>query len=387
MDRLKKEQFFKILEKYQAGNATPEEIIFLDAYYEAFGLRKDYTSRLEDADRIVLREALYQKLHNHIATGKLQPGVLKLSQYWYRVAAAAVVLIFLSAVFFIYHRNLQNDKNQQSAQNIIKPGSNNAILILANGQRISLTDALKGQVAVQKGIKITKSANGQLVYEPTEDAIDNDSSPQYNTVEAPAGGQWQVKLPDGSVVFLNALSSITYPTRFTGNQRKIALKGEAYFEITHNKTMPFRVISQGQMVEVLGTHFDVMAYADEKMMKTTLLEGSVKVSDHEQTIRLTPGQQAQVSQSSISVIGNVDLEEVTAWKNGYFKFNENIESIMSKVSRWYNIDVVYQVKPDPQLTFSGKISRARNLSAILKMLEFNGDIHFKTEGRRVTVTK
>ena len=151
--------------------------------------------------------------------------------------------------------------------------------------------------------------------------------------------------------------------------------------------MPFRVISQGQMVEVLGTHFDVMAYADEKMMKTTLLEGSVKVSDHEQTIRLTPGQQAQVSQSSISVIGNVDLEEVTAWKNGYFKFNENIESIMSKVSRWYNIDVVYQVKPDPQLTFSGKISRARNLSAILKMLEFNGDIHFKTEGRRVTVTK
>jgi transmembrane sensor len=386
MDQLKKEHFLKILKKYQAGDATSEEINFLNAYYDAFDLRKDYTSSLEDTDRIELKKVLYQKLQSHIATGKPQISVFKLSRYWYRIAAAAIVLIFFSAGLLIYH-NHQSDKNQQSAKNIIKPGGNKAILTLSNGQKISLTDALNGQVAVQKGIKITKTADGQLVYEATDNTANDNSDPQYNTVEAPAGGQWQVKLPDGSLVFLNALSSITYPTRFIGNERKIALKGEAYFEIAHNKAMPFRVTSQAQMVEVLGTHFDVMAYADEKMMKTTLLEGSVKISDHEQTIILTPGQQAQVSQSGISITDNVDLEDVIAWKNGYFKFNENIESIMSKIARWYNVDVVYQLKPDPELTFSGKISRARNLSAILKMLEFNGDVHFKVEGRRITVTK
>src|SRR6185503_833259 len=156
---------------------------------------------------------------------------------------------------------------------------------------------------------------------------DVNASLEYNTVEAPVGGQWQVILPDQSKVWLNALSSITYPTRFTGGERRVKISGEAYFEVAHNKAMPFRVESLGQTVEVLGTHFNVMAYADERLIKTTLLEGSVKISDHGKMELLKPGQQAQVSAANIKVTDDVDLEDVVAWKNGYFKFNENLESI------------------------------------------------------------
>jgi ferric-dicitrate binding protein FerR (iron transport regulator) len=210
---------------------------------------------------------------------------------------------------------------------------------------------------------------------------------EYNTIEAPAGGQWQVKLPDGSLIFLNASSSITYPIRFVGNERRVHIIGEAYFEIAHNKEIPFQVESRGQIVEVLGTKFNVTAYADEKIIRTTLLKGSVKIITNSESKLLKPGQQAQVSGNKFEITSDVDLEEIVAWKNGYFKFNESLESIMAKISRWYDVDVEYRVKPDSDLTFSGKISRSRDISGILKMLEYTGDVHFRLEGRRVIVTK
>jgi ferric-dicitrate binding protein FerR (iron transport regulator) len=268
----------------------------------------------------------------------------------------------------------------------INPGKNQAILTLGNGEKIILTDAINGQVASRSGVKIIKTADGQLVYDAT--SITNENLPlEYNTIEAPAGGQWQVRLPDGSLIFLNASSSITYPTRFVGNERKVQMIGEAYFEIAHSKNMPFRVASRGQTVEVLGTHFNVMAYADEKIIRTTLLEGSIKIINDSESKILKPGEQAQISGNKFKVTSDVDLEEVVAWKNGYFKFNENLESIMAKISRWYNVDVEYRDRPSSDLTFSGKISRSRDISGILKMLEYTGDVHFSLDGRRVIVTK
>lgn len=165
------------------------------------------------------------------------------------------------------------------------------------------------------------------------------------------------------------------------------LKGEAYFEVAHNKNMPFKVQSHGQTVEVLGTHFDIMAYDDEKLIKTTLLEGSVKVSDHGKNRLLTPGEQAQVGERGIKITRDVDLEDVIAWKNGYFKFNENLEAIMNKIARWYDVKIVYESKPDPSYLFEGDLSRERDLSEILKIMEYTGKVHFAIDGRRIIVKK
>jgi len=382
MDQLNKEDFFKILEKFKAGTATPEEIRFLDAYYESFGLRADYTPQLDDAERTALKEDLYASLQSRLAKPSAAIGKIR---YWPRVAAAALLLISLSTGLYIYTH--QKNKGQQMAQTPISPGGNKAILTLANGQQISLTDAANGQLASQSGMRITKTAKGQLVYELAEGETGSTGEPQYNTITVPVGGQWQAVLADGSHVWLNALSSITFPTIFTGKERRVEIKGEAYFEIAHDKSKPFKVASLGQTVEVLGTHFNVMAYPDEKVIKTTLLEGSVRLSDAGKTELLKPGEQAQVVAGEIKVTNDVDIEDVVAWKNGYFKFNENLESTMNKIARWYNVEVVYEDKPDNSLSFGGEISRTRNIRDVLNIMEYTGKVHFKIEGRRVVVKK
>jgi transmembrane sensor len=309
--------------------------------------------------------------------------------YTTRYLVAATILIFISVgVYFGLHKKTTKQQFSQNQLSDVSPGGNKAILTLANGKKIVLTDSRNGKLAQQGSTTISKTANGEVVYLQDQSASNaTTAKTEYNMMVTPLGGQYHLTLADGTDVWLNAESSIKYPTAFSGNERKVEITGEAYFEVAHNKAMPFKVISQGQTIEVLGTHFDVMAYSGEKSIKTTLLEGSVKISDNGNIKLLIPGEQSQTTADAIKLTRDVDLEEVVAWKNGYFKFNENIESIMNKVSRWYNVDVVYQLKPDPELTFSGKISRTRNLSAILKMLEFNGDVHFKIEGRRVTVMK
>ncbi len=309
--------------------------------------------------------------------------------YTIRYSAAAAILIFISVgVYFGLHKKYTKQQFSQNQLYDVSPGGNKAILTLANGKKIVLTDSRNGKLAQQGSTTISKTANGEVVYLQDQSADNTTTAKtEYNMMTTPVGGQYHLTLADGTNVWLNAESSIKYPTVFSGNERKVEITGEVYFEVVHNKAMPFKVISQGQTIEVLGTHFDVMAYSDEKSIKTTLLEGSVKISDNGNTKLLIPGEQSQTTADAIKVTRDVDLEEVIAWKDGYFKFNENMESIMGKISRWYNVNVVYQVKPDAELTFSGKISRTRNLSAILKMLEFNGDVHFKIEGRRVTVMK
>lgn len=369
-------QLNELADKWLKGTITPSEKELLDKWYDL-----DAAEPLTWDDES--EEQLAARLRNNINTRK-NPSYSS-GRRW-QIPAAAMVLIALGIGAYFYV--LRSDPPGQVAvmNKEVKPGRNQAILTLGNGEKIVLTDAANGEVASRSGVKITKTADGQLVYDAAN-ATDDSSPLEYNSIEAPAGGQWQVKLPDGSVIFLNASSGITYPTRFVGNERKVQMTGEAYFEITPDKKMPFRVESRGQTVEVLGTHFNIMAYADEKMIRTTLLEGSVRIVTDSESKMLEPGEQAQLTGNKLKVARNVDMEEVVAWKNGYFKFNESLESIMAKVARWYDVEVEYRDKPASDLTFSGKISRSRDISGILKMLEYTGDVHFKLEGRKVIVTK
>ncbi|WP_316788297.1 FecR family protein [Pedobacter frigoris] len=305
---------------------------------------------------------------------------------WYRYAAAASVLIALStAVYFYKSDKPAFDRNTETLSDI-PPGSNKATLTLANGKVIYLDSVGSGSIAQQAGIEITKTKDGQLVYHiATNKKSDTKAGPAYNTVITPRGGQYQINLPDGTKIWLNAASSLKYPTAFNGNKRKVELSGEAYFEVAKDKKHPFIVATDKQEIEVLGTHFNVNSYTDEAVTKTTLLEGAVKVSQvgTGKTATLLPGQQAILDDSNLTT-RIVDTEESTAWKNGFFQFNESdLGSIMKQLSRWYNVDIVFESKSANDL-FHFKVPRNLNLNEVINLLEING-INVKKEGRTLIV--
>ncbi|WP_316828266.1 FecR family protein [Pedobacter miscanthi] len=324
----------------------------------------------------------FASLQNRINRSAKSLKVIR-SSSWLKWSIAASVLVLLSVGLLFYIA--QNNKTANPKLADVAPGGNKATLILANGKKIDLSGAVNGAIADETGIKVIKTAEGKIIYDLSNTTAA--ANEQYNTIETPMGGQYQVNLSDGTKVWLNAASSLRYPTHFSGKERKVELTGEGYFEVAHQKNMPFKVASAGQTVEVLGTHFNIMAYHDEPNVKTTLLQGSVKLYTGNQNTLLKPGEQALRTGNHIRISDEVDMEDVVAWKDGYFKFNESLEGIMSKISRWYGVEVVYETKTDPNLTYSGKISRGRNISAILKIIEFNGDVHFRIEGRKVFVTK
>jgi len=235
-----------------------------------------------------------------------------------------------------------------------------------------------GALAEQQGSKIIKKGT-QLIYS----GGGANTEVAFNTMSTPRGRQFQLVLADGSMVWLNAASSIRFPTAFTGKDRKVEVTGEVYFEVAKNPSKPFKVMANGTEIEVLGTHFNIDAY--DEVTKTTLLEGSVKINTQNKTSFLKPGQQAQiVAGGEIKTSNSVDVEQVMAWKNGRFVFEDaDLQTIMSQVSRWYDVDVVYQDKM-PKRSFTADISRNTNLSVFLKVLDVSG-IHFKIEGKKLLV--
>lgn len=332
--------------------------------------------------------ASVNRIYNHIIA---QPQYVKSNNNLWLKTAASVMLI-ISAGLLLHNIYSANKKQnvvsiQQNAPHVILPGSNKAILTLGNGKKVILDEATKGQVAVQHNAVIKKTTAGQLVYISNTIAQTAKAENVLNTLSVPAGGQYNIVLADGTKVFLNSKSSITYPTTFSGKVRNVTLVGEAYFEVAKNAAMPFKVNVAGkQQVEVLGTHFNIMAYADDNDIKTTLLEGSVKVSLPGYQAILKPGQMAnhKLSTSSVTIVA-ADMDEVMAWRNGYFQFHhEDIKSIMKKIARWYNVDVAYNSNITNH-TFGGIYLRNRDLTELLKGLEYTGHVHFKVEGRRVTV--
>lgn len=287
-----------------------------------------------------------------------------------------------------YSNNASNQvaTNNSTIRNFI-PG-NKAILTLANGAKISLTDAADGEVARQSGISITKTKSGNIVYASASDKIPKNPAAVFNTIATPRGGEYQIRLPDGTKVWLNAATSLTYPVQFTGNERRVTLNGEAYFEVAHDRTRPFKVFTQNQEVEVLGTHFNINSYDDESATRTTLLEGSVKVSKLNTVtgVVLKPGQLSVLNANSLKVEA-ADVESELDWKNGYFIFNEeSLSTIMKKVSRWYDVDVIYdQHASNSAQRFGGIVSRSKKITDVLKTMERTGEVHFKTDGRKVIV--
>lgn len=299
-------------------------------------------------------------------------------------AAAAVVFIVFS---FTAYLSLQKKKEHVFATDVA-PGKNKAILTLADGKKISLSDAMNGDVAKEAGFSITKTADGQLVYNFV--GLESVNDTRLNTISTPNGGEWQIKLPDGSIVWLNAASSIQYSLNIgTAKQRLVKLDGEAYFEVTKNATHPFIVETDKQSVEVLGTHFNINSYKDERITKTTLLEGSVRVSHNttNESEVLKPGEQSLVSVSGMD-IKEVDVDESIAWKKGYFMFNnERQESILRKVARWYNVEIEYADQDAKEVMYYGTVSRFEKISKVLRKFEQTGEVRFDIKGNKVIVYK
>ncbi len=303
-----------------------------------------------------------------------------------RYAAAVIILCMLSVSAYFLFKPRQEDQISKTAsihkeKNDVSPGRNTAMLTLANGTTINLDSAANGALTTQGNAKIL-NLNGLLSY----NTVGNKSSEVvYNTISTPRGGQYQLMLADGSKVWLNAASSLRFPASFVGKERKVELLGEAYFEVAKNAAMPFKVKVHGMEVEVLGTHFNINSYDNESMVRTTLLEGSIKINKDDKSSLLKPGQQAQMNEAGeIKIISNVDVEEAIAWKEGKFQFDKaDIHAIMRQLARWYDVEVEY--KGNVSSHFGGTISRDVNLSQVLNMLHLTGEVNFKIEGKKVVV--
>lgn len=314
------------------------------------------------------------------------PG--KTYKFWRRIAIAASVLFCLGITLYLYQSNRNKEKPEVVAKNPVKQDSSKVYLTLSNGERIALSDTKEEHIAEQSGITITKTADGQLVYTvvDTESKVGGN---EYNIVETPKGGQYQINLPDGTKVWLNAVSSLRYPVSFSSlKQRKVTLKGEGYFEVSEDKKKPFIVATDKQEVEVLGTHFNINAY-NTQLTKTTLLEGSVKVSSSNlgQLAVLKPGQVAVNNSKEINVSDMPYAYNEIAWKDGYFVFNNaNIKDIMRDLSNWYDLEVKYEGDLS-EVYFQGNYLRSRDVGKLLKSIELTNKVKFLIEGRRVTVIK
>jgi len=314
-------------------------------------------------------------------------NIMKLYTGWIKIAAA--VLIFASVGFYFVRRQKMTAVKNEVANSTAKivPGSNKAILTLATGKSIVLDSAANGALASNGKSQVNKVGDGKLVYDVLPNATHvGVNAVLYNTLTIPPGGQYQVVLPDGTQVWLNSSSSLSYPTEFTGNSRTVKLTGEAYFEVAKNKDKPFYVEMNNVQVKVLGTHFNISAYADDNNLTTTLLEGSVQISKNGIQALLKPGQQAAIGCSANTiVVSKAHIKEAMAWKNGYFMFNDdNIVDIMKKVSRWYDADIEYQGNFANQ-RFGGTFTRSKSITDLLKNLEQISNVHFKITGRRITV--
>src|SRR6185312_9956911 len=332
-------------------------------------------------------EEVWARIENSVQKESFPSAkIRKMPQQWW--AAAAILLLFASGGYLFL--NHENSKTQVASihnnvpVNDAAPGGNKAILTLANGSKIVLNNVKNGALTQQGNTKVVKLDDGKLAYQSDETTAP--IAVEYNTVSTPRGGQYQLTLADGSKVWLNAESAITFPTAFTGNERKVTIKGEAYFEVAHDASKPFQVTVNGMQVAVLGTHFNINAYDDEGNTKTTLLEGSVKVSKGNLHRIIVPGEQAVINNLSdiINVNNDANLDAVIAWKNGKFYFDHsNIRTVMNQISRWYNVDIEYS--GNVSKIFGGTISRNVSASNVFRILEATGGVHFKIEGKKVIV--
>lgn len=369
----------KLLEKYRLGACSPEEKALVEYWFHH--LHTDETHHFSDAELEQVHEDMWHQI-------RPPARIMPVRTVYKRVAVAVFALFMLSVSGYFLLK--KPEVTQPMAKNVghdISPGGNKAILTLANGGQIVLTDAKKGNIATEDQMLINKTADGQVIY------INKgaNTSSGYNTVSTPRGGQYSLTLSDGTKISLNAASSIKYPVAFTGADRSVELTGEAFFEVADNAAKPFKVISEGQIVEVLGTHFNINSYLDGQGIKTTLVTGSIRVSADTHTLLLSPGQQAQTALDAagarkLLLNKNTDIQAAIAWKNDLFQFkNASIPEVMKDAVRWYDVEVIYE-DDLPDIRVTGQISRKVNLSGLLELMKFAG-AGVKLEGRTITISK
>jgi transmembrane sensor len=378
-------KYNELAEKLLNGTITPTEKQELFDWYNAgqdqpLIIPASYTHNLD-----AVKDNMLQQILQSNTTVKRRGLLYRLRKY--RVAAAAVLLLATGTwLWYQSQPGKQTDAGNSplavTPKNTIQPGGNKAVLTLADGSTVVLDDAANGSIGHQGNAEIVKQAEGKLAYK-NADAIPAITA--MNTLSTPRGGQYQLALPDGSKVWLNAASSIRFPVAFTGNERVVELTGEAYFEVAKNKQMPFKVKVKDMEVQVLGTHFNVMAYEDERSLQTTLLEGSVKVTSPNAGKLLQPGEQAKYANGNMQVV-DANVEDVVAWKNGMFQFNSlDVESVSRQLSRWYDVDIDIRDRIDEH--FTGTISRSSDITKVLKMLQATGALSYKIENKKIIITQ
>lgn len=372
-----------LLKRYTDGTCSEEEKEQIEAWY----LKEIEKSE----DPSITDDELEHSKHNiwtQLISEK-HPSFRK-NRTFLRYAVAASILILFSVGFYFNKRSGLEKINISTVRvnSPITPGGNKAILTLADGTKINLSEAENGVIANQRNATIKKAKDGLLVYEVETNLYQKDIAQIQNKIDIPKGGQYKLILPDGTKVWLNSMTSIKYPSTFSGSERRVELKGEAYFEVAKNEKIPFIVQTSQMEVEVLGTHFNVMSYENETLQEIALLEGSVNVIQKSSGLSkiLKPGYLAKINdtQNNIS-LRKANLESIVAWKNGIFQFDkEDIKTIMKKLERWYDIEVIYEGKIPPD-QFVGKISRDTNLDEVLKILS-QSKITYRLEGKKIIIS-
>ena len=376
--------------KFFQGKTTQEEEELLHQWYEAKDIPKErMVIHMENESKGNVKERLFVSIEARMKSENPYGSIRLLSKNRWVSIIAATLLLFLSIGIYLYSykQTEQPIHYTKLLEGDVGPGGNNAILELEDGSIINLDAAAIGKLGSIDGMSVSKRSDGVLSIDISR--ANSNSVAKVNTIKTPPGGQYQVNLPDGTKIWLNASSSIAFPSAFVDDHREVKLTGEAFFEVAKvhkgNKNTPFIVLNKDQRIEVLGTHFNVYDYPGEDI-KTTLIEGSVRVHSvvSNSSHLLKPGQQSQVINGAIEVT-TADLESSLSWKNGDFIFNnEELATIMNKLERWYDVEVEYNSSVVPT-RFSGAVSRSKNLSEVLKIMELTGKVAFKIEGRRVMV--
>lgn len=383
-----------LLEKYKKGTLTEDEMALLESWYLDQAKSREQALDTHELEKHL--DMVWAALPVNLPQAQGEKGRTKPLLVW--IAAAACVVIASSLVINVFYKKATTPAMVRKVVAMdALPGDSRAKLTLTNGKSIMLHEASTGKLAQEGEFAVIKTKQGELVYRFEQHGAAATGNIGYNTITTPKAGQYQVKLPDGTRVWLNAASSICFPTVFQAKERVVEIVGEAYFEVVkvsqNKERVPFKVKTGNQVVEVLGTRFNVNSYSDESTIRTTLLEGSIKLvaKGNDKGVLLKPGQQAefmkdtQVKSKTIFDIKKVDTRSVVAWKEGYFRFdNVGLPELMRQLSRWYDMEVVYEGRAK-EYEFVGQIERNTKLSKVLQILEL-GDVHFRIENKKIIVT-